>query len=148
MISTAIKFINLWSLSDLKAWRDWASHPVWKNWKSRLLNNYNAKKFVNLCWKGNYLTFWQLHLLLFTYLLYNNLTFSFQNRYRLNFAVSMQIMVFFEGPPIIALDNINSFVFTLRLVWRILAENDFKSTDIMFFIYNVKALVPIPSANQ
>lgn len=60
----------------------------------------------------------------------------------------MQIMVFFEGPPIIALDNINSFVFTLRLVWWILAENDFKSTDIMFFIYKVKALVPIPSANQ
>ena len=84
MISTAIKFINLWSLSDLKAWRDWASHPVWKNWKSRLLNNYNAKKFVNLCRKGNYLTFWQLHLWLFTYLvkeklLSNSLTFSFQD---------------------------------------------------------------------
>lgn len=91
---------------------------------------------------------------MFTYLvkeklLYNSLTFSFQNLLSSKFCSFNANNVFFEGPPTIALDNINSFVFTLRLVWWIVAENDFKSTDILFFfIYNVQTLVPIPSANQ
>lgn len=77
---------------------------------------------------------------MFTYLvkeklLYNSLTFSFQNLLSSKFFSFNANNVFFEGPPTIALDNINSFVFTLRLVWRIFAENDFKSTDIMFFLF-------------
>ena len=53
MIFTAIKLINLWLFSDLKAWKEGGDHPAWKNGANRYKKIINWKRLVNTRFKNN-----------------------------------------------------------------------------------------------